>query len=209
MSVIAPIALPIIGISMSTIIIGAGVSGLLAYFFGELTWGEFWKQMGIGALTCLISGGVSTIAKGILGKLSVVATQMNKLLKVSKVVIESFISAGTAIIIENKIEGKPFEFKKLISVFFGNLLSYGIANGFNNFYKKITNQCTKLWKKATLDRLKPFTEFLKKWRVDQLCHYPLAELSKNYLTSTSVYLTDSLIRMREVKINWKGSLKLP
>jgi hypothetical protein len=200
---IAPIAIPMVGISVSDIFIDVGISCLLDCLFSrELTWGQFLKRMGIGALTCLISGCASTIAKGISGKISVVANQSYKLLNVSKVVIKSFISTGTAIIID-KIEGKPFKFSKLISVFFGNLLSYGIADIFNNFYEKITNRCTKLWKKVTL---KPFTEFLKKWRVDQLWHYPLAEFSKNYLTSVSVYFMDSLIRSRAVKMNWKGSL---
>src|ERR1044072_3896768 len=139
MLVMSPITLPIIGVTtlsgtVSTVFISAGVSGLLTCLFGEPTWGKFWRDMGIGALTCLVSGCVSNVAKFITGKISVVATQLNKLWKVSELFIRSCLATGAAIIIENTIEGKSifdFNFSKIKSTFFGYLLSFGLADGFN------------------------------------------------------------------------------
>ena len=58
----SPIVIPMIGTISGTVFVGAGVSGLLSCLFGKPTWGEFMKQMGIGALTSFLSGYMSSVA---------------------------------------------------------------------------------------------------------------------------------------------------
>ncbi|RIA95694.1 hypothetical protein C1645_757037, partial [Glomus cerebriforme] len=209
-----PIPIPYVKFG-SVVIVEAGLSGILTCLFGNPTWKELAKNMCIGGCTAFISPGIKRMTEALKVGLPKLGYIWNLL---ENNITKSAIKTKLGHIIKNKFE-KIFggsinkDCKKLWMTFFGNLLSYGIADKFNEYYKKLADACSKLSEKSSLlltnmnkSDCISYAKFLKKWRVGQKVLYPLAEFTKNFITALGVDYMDDKLRRREGNVNMKGAL---